>query len=41
MHGGDCNGLYISNQTRGGFTVHELKSGTSNVPFDYRVVAQR
>jgi hypothetical protein len=38
---GDCNGLYISNQTPSGFTVHELKSGTSSIAFDYRVVAKR
>lgn len=38
---GECNGLYISNQTPASFEVHELQGGTSNVPFSYRVVARR
>jgi hypothetical protein len=38
---GDCKGLYIGSQSPSSFTVHELQSGTSNVSFDYRVVAKR
>jgi hypothetical protein len=38
---GECNGLYVSSKTPSGFAVHELKGGTSNVSFDYRVVAKR
>jgi hypothetical protein len=38
---GDCKGLYIGSQTSSGFTVHELQGGTSNIAFDYRVVAKR
>ncbi len=38
---GDCNGLYVSDQSPAGFEVRELKGGTSNAPFNYRVVAKR
>jgi hypothetical protein len=38
---GDCKGLYISNRTPTSFTVHESQGGTSNVAFDYRIVAKR
>jgi hypothetical protein len=38
---GDCDGLYISNRTATSFEVRELKSGTSTVAFDYRIVAHR
>jgi hypothetical protein len=38
---GECNGLYISSQSGGGYTVRELHNGTSDVAFDYRVVAKR
>jgi hypothetical protein len=38
---GDCKGLYVSNRTGSGFTVHELQGGTSNIGFSYRVVAKR
>jgi hypothetical protein len=38
---GDCKGLYVSSQTPTSFTAHELQGGTSNVAFDYRVVAKR
>jgi hypothetical protein len=41
MPKGDCKGLYVTNLTAGGFTVHELRGGNSNVAFDYRVVARR
>jgi hypothetical protein len=37
---GDCNGLYISNQGPNGFEVRELRGGTSNVGFSYRIVAR-
>jgi hypothetical protein len=38
---GDCNGLYVTNKTATGFDVVELGGGTSNVNFDYRIVAKR
>jgi len=38
---GDCNGLYVSNETSTGFEVHELGGGRSNIAFDYRIVARR
>jgi hypothetical protein len=38
---GDCKGLYVSIQSGGSFSVHELQGGTSNIAFDYRVVAKR
>jgi hypothetical protein len=33
--------LYVSKQNPGGFTVQEAGGGTSNIAFDYRVVAKR
>jgi hypothetical protein len=33
--------LYVSSKTPNGFAVHEAGGGTSNVAFDYRVVARR
>jgi hypothetical protein len=38
---GDCNGLYVANKTPASFEVHELGGGTSNIAFDYRIVAKR
>jgi len=38
---GDCQGLYVSNESRQGFEVHELRGGQSNVEFDYRIIARR
>jgi hypothetical protein len=38
---GDCKGLYITNKTATSFEVHELGGGTSNVAFDYRIMALR
>jgi len=38
---GDCEGLYLANQTSQGFEVRELRSGRSNIAFDYRIVARR
>ena len=38
---GDCEGLYVADKTATGFTVQELNGGTSDVAFDYRIVAKR
>ena len=38
---GDCNGLYVRSKTPTEFEVRELNRGTSNVHFDYRIVALR
>lgn len=38
---GDCEGLYVTNETPTGFEVRELHHGTSDVAFDYRVIARR
>ena len=38
---GDCEGLYVTNQTATSFEVHELRKGQSNVAFDYKIVAKR
>ena len=38
---GECEGLFVSQKTPTSFEVHELHRGTSNVPFDYRIVAER
>jgi hypothetical protein len=38
---GDCNGVYVANKTATGFDVVELRGGTSNIPFSYRVVCKR
>ena len=38
---GDCNGLYVTNKTATSFEVHELGGGTSEISFDYRIVAKR
>jgi hypothetical protein len=38
---GECEGLYVVNQTGGFFEVRELKGGKSNIPFSYRIVAKR
>jgi hypothetical protein len=37
---GDCKGLYISNQSAGGFEVRELQGGTSSIGFSYRVLGR-
>ena len=37
----DCNGLYVEAPGPTGFEVRELRGGTSDVPFTYRVVAKR
>lgn len=38
---GDCNGLFIAEKTETSFSVQELGGGTSNISFDYRIVAKR
>ena len=38
---GECEGLYVANRTATSFEVRELRQGTSNVQFDYRIVAHR
>jgi len=38
---GDCEGLYVANQTATGFEVHELRKGTASVAFNYRITARR
>jgi hypothetical protein len=38
---GDCEGLYVSNETAAGFEVHELHHGHSSLGFDYRIMARR
>jgi hypothetical protein len=38
---GDCEGLYVTNETPEGFDVHELHSGRSGIAFDYRIMAKR
>jgi len=38
---GDCNGLYVTNETAASFEVHELHGGRSNIVFDYRIIAKR
>ncbi len=38
---GDSNGLFVSNRDQAGFEVRELKGGTSNLTFTYRLVGKR
>jgi hypothetical protein len=38
---GDCKGLYVTNKTPASFEVRELGGGTSNIVFDYRIMALR
>jgi len=38
---GECNGIYVSNKSANGFTVKELKKGTSNTKFSWHIVANR
>jgi hypothetical protein len=38
---GDCRGLYVTNKSANSFEVRELGGGTSNVRFDYRIMAIR
>lgn len=39
--GGDCKGLYVSQKSATSFDVRELDGGTSNIAFDYRIMAKR
>jgi hypothetical protein len=38
---GNCRGLYVTNAGLRSFEVRELDGGTSNIAFDYRIVARR
>jgi hypothetical protein len=38
---GECEGLFVTNRTANSFEVREMKSGQSNVAFDYRIVVHR
>jgi len=38
---GDCKGLYVNQKSATSFEVHELGGGTSNIAFDYRIMAKR
>jgi hypothetical protein len=38
---GDSNGLYVNDQSAGGFTVKEAAGGSSDVAFSWRIVAKR
>ena len=35
---GDCNGLYVTGKSAGGFIVRELRNGHSSLAFQYRIV---
>jgi hypothetical protein len=37
----DAQGVYVTDKTIHGFTVHELNGGTSNATFDWMAVARR
>jgi len=39
--GGECKGLYVSQKSATSFEVRELGGGTSNIAFDYRIMAKR
>jgi hypothetical protein len=38
---GDCKGLYVTRKSPTSFVVRELSGGTSNIAFDYRIMAKR
>lgn len=38
---GDCNGVYVTDKSIDGFTVKELKGGTSSIAFSWQIVANR
>ncbi|MBE9474508.1 MAG: S-layer homology domain-containing protein [Chloroflexi bacterium] len=38
---GDCNGLYVASKSATSFEVRELGGGTTDISFDYRIVAKR
>jgi len=37
----ECNGVYVTNKTKNGFDVIELKSGMSNAKFAWSIIATR
>jgi hypothetical protein len=38
---GECKGLYVAQKSASSFVVRELGGGTSNIAFDYRIMAKR
>lgn len=38
---GDCNGVFVTNKSKSGFTVKELAGGRSNVSFSWHIVGNR
>jgi hypothetical protein len=38
---GNCQGVYVTEKSKEGFTVKELQNGDSDVPFTYKVIANR
>ncbi|WP_139854876.1 hypothetical protein [Aequorivita sinensis] len=38
---GECNGVYVTDKSIDGFTVKELRNGSSNVSFSWQIVANR
>lgn len=38
---GDCKGLYVTQKSPASFEVHELGGGSSDIAFDYRIMARR
>ena len=38
---GDCNGVYVTDKSKDGFTVKELQGGTSSINFSWQLVATR
>lgn len=38
---GDCRGLYVAQKSETSFVVRELGGGTSDIAFDYRIMAKR
>lgn len=38
---GDCNGVFVTNKSKNGFTVKELNRGKSNVKFSWHIVGNR
>ena len=38
---GDSNGLYVAAKSTTSFEIREQGGGTSNIAFDYRIVARR
>lgn len=38
---GDCNGVYVTEKTKRGFKVQELKGGNATIDFSWQIVATR